>query len=287
MNIKKDILKCTNCKNVVEILRKGDGELFCCGKPMVKEESKNNDNGVEKHLPVIKEKETYFEIAVGEVEHPMTSEHHIEWVEVNTDKESIKKFFNVNEKPVFNIPKNHKVKNVRAYCNIHGLWRRMNIDEINREDLILLALKNEIDSMNVYINLSQRVKNYFLKDRLNFLAGEEEKHKKYFEEFYKKTYLKEIVIPVEDVMPLPKVDISDPQKPISDILYEAMQSEIAAHEFYLDLSRVFKDDQKTSNMLKFFSSMEMIHYSILQIERENALKFEDYGNEIPMIHVGP
>jgi len=287
MNIKKDIFKCITCENVVEILREGDGELFCCGKPMVKEESKNNDDGVEKHLPVIKEKETYFEISVGEVEHPMTLEHHIEWVEINTSKESIKKFFNVNEKPVFTIPKDHKVKNVRAYCNKHGLWRRMNIDEIKREDLVLLALKNEIDSMNLYRKLAERIKNSYLKERLNFLAGEEEKHKNYFEEFYKTTYLKDVVIPVEDVMPLPKVDISDPKKPLSEILYEAMQSEIAAHDFYLDLSRIFKDDQKTSKMLKFFSSMEMVHYSILQIERENALKFEDYDNEIPMIHVGP
>ncbi|MEO0234320.1 MAG: desulfoferrodoxin family protein [candidate division WOR-3 bacterium] len=287
MNIKKDILRCSVCNNIVEVLREGDGEIICCGKVMFKEEVKNKDEGMEKHLPLIKEKNGFFEISVGEVEHPMTKEHHIEWIEINTDKESIKKFFNINEKPIYTLSKSYKIKSVRAYCNIHGLWRRMNLDEIKREDLILFALKNEIDSMILYNQLSERIKNAFLKERLKFLANEEEKHKKYFEEFYKKTYLKEIVLPVEDIIPLPKVDISTPNKPLSDILYEAMESELAAHNFYQELSRVFADDQKTSKMLKFFSSMEMIHYSILQLERENSLKFEDYSNDVPMIHVGP
>ncbi len=59
---------------------------------MVKEEIKTKDDGFEKHLPVIKRVEKGFEVIDGKVEHPMTREHHIEWIEVLTDKEFIRKF---------------------------------------------------------------------------------------------------------------------------------------------------------------------------------------------------
>lgn len=288
MTIRMEIYKCGICGNIVEVNHAGAGELMCCGKKMILLEASGDDKGKEKHIPVLLESGDNYVIQIGEIEHPMSAEHHIEWIEVATNEEILKKYTAIGERPVFEIGKRHTIKTVRSYCNIHGLWKKLNLDDFNREDLILFAIKAETDSENVYKTLAGRVKNAFLKERMNFLAGEEIKHKDYFEELYKKTYLKnEIILPKDGVVPLPKIDLGNEKTPISEILLSAMSAESAAHEFYMELSVIFSDMPKTANMLKFFASMEMVHYTILSMEKKNADIFESYENEIPMIHVGP
>lgn len=288
MTLKLEIFKCNVCGNTVEVTSPGSGELVCCGQKMSKMNPKQEEAGSENHLPVIKELDDSIFIQIGEIEHPMTGEHRIEWAEAVTSDYVIRKYFKPGEKPSFTVDKKCRVKIVRSYCNVHGLWRKSNTDEFNREDIILFAIKSERSAMSVYSGLAKRVKNIFLKERLLFLAGEEEKHEAYFEELYKKSYLnKKIVIPPDDVMPTPKIPIEDENQRISEILQFAMNAELEANEFYLEAAKKFADAPKTSKMMKFFASMEMIHYSILAMEKKNAEMFESYENEVPMIHVGP
>lgn len=125
----KQIYKCPICGNIIEVLHQGAGTLVCCGKPMELEISKYKDEGAEKHLPVIENLPpgaggtNGVKIKIGKIAHPMTAEHHIEWIEITTvDGKSGKKFLNPGELPEadFYTPKN--ILGVRAYCNIHGLW---------------------------------------------------------------------------------------------------------------------------------------------------------------------
>jgi len=51
----KKIYKCSVCGNIVELLHEGGGELVCCGQPMELLEEKTQDEGAEKHVPVIEE----------------------------------------------------------------------------------------------------------------------------------------------------------------------------------------------------------------------------------------
>ncbi len=135
MTQKKQIYKCSVCGNVAEILHEGVGELVCCGQNMELMEEKNKEEGVEKHLPVIKELPANvcqgkdgFKIAVGEEEHPSTESHYIEWIEINTkDGKSGKRFFNPGEKPEADFYTRIDITGVRAYCNIHGLWEKKNV----------------------------------------------------------------------------------------------------------------------------------------------------------------
>ena len=41
----------------------------------------------------------------------------------------------------------------------------MDLSNYSEEDLLLSALKSEVDAKEVYTNLANSVKNYFLKDR--------------------------------------------------------------------------------------------------------------------------
>ena len=130
MTQKKQIYKCYICGNIIEVLHSGVGELVCCGKPMILMDSKEKEEGIEKHLPAIEELPANvcsgkdgFQIKIGEMEHPMEENHYIEWIEINTvDGKSGKNFLKPGDKPESVFQTRNEVKSTRAYCNIHGLW---------------------------------------------------------------------------------------------------------------------------------------------------------------------
>ena len=55
MTKKREIYKCEVCGNVTEVLHTGAGELVCCGQAMKLITEKTEDEGQEKHLPVIEQ----------------------------------------------------------------------------------------------------------------------------------------------------------------------------------------------------------------------------------------
>ena len=117
-----EIYRCNVCSNIVMVMHGGAGELVCCGELMEKLEEKTQEEMFEKHLPVIKENGEKY-IQVGETRHPMTQEHHIQWIEVQTDNQKMIKFLDIESEPVFMIKSNEKILSAREYCNIHGLWK--------------------------------------------------------------------------------------------------------------------------------------------------------------------
>jgi len=164
----------------------------------------------------------------------------------------------------------------------------MNINEYSLEDLLLASLKSEVESRDIYLELSKRVRNYMLKDRLKFLSEEEDKHRKFFETLLK-TIMgdKEIILHEKSPVPLPSIEIGDENMPLSQIFAMAMEAEKAAHNFYKKLAEKFKDREDIHKMILYIAEMELGHYRLFEIERENAEKFEDYDSEWPMIHLGP
>ncbi len=120
---KFEIYKCEVCGNIIEDLHEGIGELVCCGQPMKLIEEKIQEEGNEKHKPVIEKGEQGVVVKVGSIPHPMEEEHYIEWIEISTDKGESKKFLKPGEPPEIMFPV--KVENIkaRAYCNVHGLWK--------------------------------------------------------------------------------------------------------------------------------------------------------------------
>ena len=124
MTKRNDIYKCMDCGAMHQALHDGAGDPVCCGKPMVRIKDNFIDAAEEKHIPVIKKiEDKKIEVSVGSVEHPMTNEHYIEWVEVRDGQKSVRKFLEPERKPVltFNILSDNF--EVRAYCNQHGLWK--------------------------------------------------------------------------------------------------------------------------------------------------------------------
>ena len=80
MTKRLQIYKCEICGNIVEVLHEGAGELVCCGQPMALLSEKTEDQGNEKHVPVIEQTEKGVKVKVGAVAHPMEDKHYIEWI---------------------------------------------------------------------------------------------------------------------------------------------------------------------------------------------------------------
>ncbi len=119
-----DVHKCDICGLIIETLHGGGGTLVCCGQPMKLVEENTTDAAQEKHVPVIKDDEKGKRITVGEVEHPMTEEHHIEWIEVIfADGRVLRKNLKPGDDPSIYCSKDHSSDKIRAYCNLHGLWK--------------------------------------------------------------------------------------------------------------------------------------------------------------------
>lgn len=126
---KNELYKCNVCGNIVEIVNEGFGELVCCSVPMTKIEAKVHEEEFgEKHIPVItKDENGDYVVKIGSVEHPMTEEHHIMFIEaVSTDKQYLtRKYLQAGEKPEIKLECKCSNLVVRAYCNIHGLWESL------------------------------------------------------------------------------------------------------------------------------------------------------------------
>ena len=65
------------------------------------------------------------EIQVGSIPHPMSEEHHIEFIEtISENKQDVKiKFLNISDEPKMEINSNKNYNLAIEYCNLHGLWK--------------------------------------------------------------------------------------------------------------------------------------------------------------------
>lgn len=118
--------KCNHCQNLIEMVDDRKVNPVCCGEKMMELVPGKVDASLEKHVPVVEVKDGVVEVMVGSVAHPMTEEHLIEWIVVETDKGVYRKNLKAGEAPMakFMLLDDEKVVNVYAYCNLHGLWQK-------------------------------------------------------------------------------------------------------------------------------------------------------------------
>jgi len=165
----------------------------------------------------------------------------------------------------------------------------MDLKKYTLEDLLLAAMKSEIESYTVYTTIATQVKNGLLKDKFKFLALEEKKHRGFIEQVYMAKFpKKKITIPKTTPVPLPPLIIPEEDTSLGTILKSAMAAEQATHDFYQSLSQQFtKNEASIRNTLQYFADMELQHYKILEIEKESMDRFEQADIYWDMVHVGP
>lgn len=163
----------------------------------------------------------------------------------------------------------------------------INLNAFDLEELLLAAIKSEVDSNKFYSKLAKKTKNGLLKDKLEFLANEEEKHRSYIEEIYLNHFPEnKMVLPKKSPVPLPEIEYSE-KISMSKLLSMAMNAEKTANSFYKSLAGRFEEGTKIFNTLLYFADMEMGHYKILEMEKDSIERFEEADVYWPMVHAGP
>ena len=119
------IWRCNICGNLMMVLDDSGVMPVCCGEQMEELEPGTSDGAVEKHVPVVEHGDGIATVMIGEVEHPMTKEHYIEWVILETEKGYALRHLEPGAAPqaAFCLTAGDKVKAAYAYCNLHGLWQ--------------------------------------------------------------------------------------------------------------------------------------------------------------------
>ena len=124
--------KCNHCQNLIEMVDDRKVNPVCCGEKMMELVPGKVDASLEKHVPVVEVKDGVVEVMVGSVAHPMTEEHLIEWIVVETDKgvyrknlkagESTPINYTVNKKLIeWDIDRNKNNFNYDNFCNISSI----------------------------------------------------------------------------------------------------------------------------------------------------------------------
>ncbi len=114
-------------KEKIFYLITGDKEdlLNCdCGGLEQLDASKSEGAG-EKHLPVVEKDGNRITVRVGSVLHPMSEEHSIDWIflETKTGGQFAKLSPTVQPIAEFVLSDKDEAVAAYAYCNLHGFWK--------------------------------------------------------------------------------------------------------------------------------------------------------------------
>lgn len=123
--MKLNFLTCAHCGNVISMIQDAGVPVTCCGEPMRELRPGVTEAAGEKHVPAYEVEGNRVSVCVGSVEHPMTAEHSIRWVALQTRQGAQYKTLNPGRSPSvsFALCDADEVEAVYAYCNLHGLWK--------------------------------------------------------------------------------------------------------------------------------------------------------------------
>ena len=119
-----EFFRCEHCGNIVTFLKSSGLKVSCCGRPMKQLVAGAVDAATEKHVPVVTVEGSKVNVNVGSVQHPMTPEHSIGWIALETKQGNQVKQL-TGEAPVadFVLAEGDEVVAAYEYCNLHGLWK--------------------------------------------------------------------------------------------------------------------------------------------------------------------
>ncbi len=124
--VEQGIYKCAVCGNTVSVVEPHPPEIVCCGQQMNLLEPKTiEEEGKEKHVPVIESEGDKVVVKVGSAPHPMEGSHFIELIQLlKGGKVVAEARLYPGQKPeaVFFVEDASGLE-AREYCNVHGLWR--------------------------------------------------------------------------------------------------------------------------------------------------------------------
>lgn len=134
--VSKDLkfFKCGICGNIAELIEDSGVRMVCCDQNMTLLVANTVEASIEKHIPAITKMDTCvcgsgdcassIKVQIGSVIHPMTADHHILFVVLETENGAKRRMLDVGAEPIVTFCCcDDKAIAAYAYCNLHGLWK--------------------------------------------------------------------------------------------------------------------------------------------------------------------
>lgn len=118
------LYRCETCGNIIIKLVDSSVPVVCCGSKMTELVPGSVDASLEKHVPVIRKDDGFISVLVGSTAHPMTEEHYISHVILETTAGIQIAELHPGDEPraVFAVLDGVEILGAYAYCNLHGFW---------------------------------------------------------------------------------------------------------------------------------------------------------------------
>jgi rubrerythrin len=158
-------------------------------------------------------------------------------------------------------------------------------------EIMGIAVRAEMDAAAIYRGLRARVRNEVLKQKLDFLAKEEDRHKLLLERLFRDKYPGQALKVPAAGPPAKGVPLVETGSVI-DLFTLAMGKEKEAEEYYKD-ARARIEDPAAKKVLDYLSRVERSHYYMLKSEIDLLRAFpdsydvEDFHIGQDLFHVGP
>ena len=116
--------QCEHCGNLAVKLTDSGVPMVCCGAPMTEVIPGTRDAAVEKHVPILHQNGMDILIEVGQISHPMSPEHRILWIVLETNLGFHVHYLTARDSPstTFRLDKYESIRGVYSACNLHGIW---------------------------------------------------------------------------------------------------------------------------------------------------------------------
>ncbi|MDD8027323.1 MAG: ferritin family protein [Acidobacteriota bacterium] len=154
----------------------------------------------------------------------------------------------------------------------------MTIDsKLKGADVYPIAIRAEMDAAGLYRDLQGRVRNEALRQKLDFLAKEEDRHKAILERLFHDHFPdRKLVVPAESKRPQALASVDESTRVVS-LFKLAMLKEKEAEEYYKG-AKALTGDAQAKRILDYLARVERSHYYMLKSEIDLLERFPDYYN---------
>jgi len=142
-------------------------------------------------------------------------------------------------------------------------------------DVYPVAIRAEIDAAEIYRGLLEKIRNEALREKLTFLAREEDRHKGILERLFKDHFPGlTLIVPAVSARPKKSVPV-DEATTVPEIFRLAMAKEKEAEDYYRG-AKALAEDAQSRRILDYLARAERSHYYMLRSEIDLLERFPDY-----------
>ena len=153
-------------------------------------------------------------------------------------------------------------------------------EEITSLEALGIAIRDLIDTQEVYLDLATMTENDLLRDRFKNLYNEEKQHQQLLEKKYKEMFPNvDLMLPESRLPKEAKESKRRMKMEIKDVLLIAIDEHKRSREFYLDCVASVTD-LSGKRMFRFLADMKFSHQMMLSAELEMLEKYPAYMEEV-------